>query len=143
MKNEAAAIEEFALAVGLLVRRIRTNAPRDLQEFSWTQKSVLSRLEKEGPATIADLARAESVTPQSMGIAVASLEEMGLLERKAHPTDGRQMMIGLSAKGAAMRKSIRDAKLLWLSQAIARLDKQEQATLFKTSQIIKRMAAEQ
>ncbi|HEX4383857.1 MAG TPA: MarR family transcriptional regulator, partial [Myxococcales bacterium] len=141
MKNGAAAIEEFALSIGLLVRRIRTNAPRELQEFSWTQKAVLTRLEKEGPATTADLARAESVTPQSMGIAVASLEEMGLLERKAHPTDGRQMLIGLSAKGAAMRKSIRDAKLLWLSQAIARLDKQEQATLFKTSQIIKRMAA--
>ena len=79
------------MALGLLVRRIRADAPPELQEFSWTQKAVLSRLEKHGPATAADLARAEGVKPQSMGTALGLLEKKGLVERKAHPTDGRQI----------------------------------------------------
>ena len=65
------AVEDFALALRLLVRRIRADAPPELREFSWTQKAVLSHLEKDGPATSADLARAEGVNPQSMSTALA------------------------------------------------------------------------
>jgi len=78
--------------------------------------------------------------PQSMGATIAALEEMGMVERKPHPTDGRQVNIELTAKGAAMRKSAKDAKQTWLAQAIAQLDKQEQATLFAAGEIIKRLA---
>jgi DNA-binding MarR family transcriptional regulator len=133
-------VEEFALAIGLIVRRIRAKAPAELREFSWTQKSVLSRLEREGPATSAALARAEGVTPQSMGTAVAVLEEMGLVERKAHPKDGRQMVIKLTAKGISLREHTKAAKETWLAQALEKLDKQELAILFKASEIMKRMA---
>lgn len=99
----------------------------------------MARLARDGPATTADLARAESMKPQSMGTTVASLEEMGMVERKPHPTDGRQMNIELTAKGAAVRKSVGDAKRTWLAQAIAELDEQERETLFKAGQIIKRL----
>lgn len=139
-KNSEAAVNDFVLAVGLLVRRIRADAPPEFQDFSWTQKAVLSRLEKDGPATTADLARAEGVKPQSMAAAIAFLEEKGLVERKAHPTDGRQFNIKLTAKGVAMRKSINQAKLMWLSQAMAKLSEHERATLFHAGEIIKRMA---
>ena len=47
---------------------------------------------------------------------------MGLVERKPHPTDGRQVNIELTAKGAAVRNSASDAKRTWLAQAIAQLD---------------------
>jgi DNA-binding MarR family transcriptional regulator len=134
------AVEDFALALRLLVRRIRADAPPELREFSWTQKAVLSRLEKDGPATSADLARAEGVKPQSMSTALALLEKMGLVERKPHPTDGRQINIKLTTKGIALRKNTKEATHGWLSQAIAKLDRREQTTLFKAGEIIKRMA---
>ena len=134
------AVEDFALALRLLVRRIRADRPPEFQEFSWTQQEVLRRLEKDGPATAADLARAEGVKPQSMGTALGLLEKMGLVERKAHPTDGRQINIKLTTKGIALRKNTKEATHGWLSQAIAKLDRQEQTTLFKAGQLIKRMA---
>lgn len=137
--HKETALEEFALAISLLVRRIRANAPSEFQEFSWTQKAVLKRLEEEGPATSADLARAEGVKPQSMGTAIATLEEMGLVERKAHPTDGRQMNIKITAKGMSLRKNTRDVKHAWLQTAMAKLDKNEQAVLLKAGEIIKKM----
>ena len=74
-----------------------------------------------------------------MGATIAALEERGLVERKPHPTDGRQMNIALTAKGAAVRKSSKDAKLTWLAQAIAGLDDKDRETLFAAGEIIKRL----
>ncbi len=139
-KNNEVAVEEFSMALGLLVRRMRAGTPPELQEFSWTQQAVLRRLEKNGPATSADLARAEGVRPQSMGSALGLLEKMGLVERKPHPTDGRQINMKLTARGITLRRNIKKATNAWLSRAIAELDRQEQITLFKAGELFKRMA---
>jgi DNA-binding MarR family transcriptional regulator len=134
---EIAAIE-FAQALGLLIRRIRAAAAQ--HELSLTEYAVLARLDKGGPATTAELARAESVRPQSMGATIMALEELGLVQRKPHPTDGRQVNIELTAKGLAVRNSRKDAKRTWLAQAIAQLKIEDQETLFKAGEIIKRLA---
>jgi DNA-binding MarR family transcriptional regulator len=133
-----AAVIEFARAVGLLVRRFRAAASS--QELSWTEAAVLKRLEQDGPATTADLARGEGVKPQSMGTIVATLAEAGLVERTPHPTDGRQVNIALTATGAALRKTDSDAKRTWLAQGIAELDRRERETLFQAGEIMKRLA---
>jgi len=101
-KHLEIAVIDLTQAIGLLVRRVRAAAAS--HELSLTEATVMARLAKDGPATTADLARAESMKPQSMGTTIAALEEMGLVERKPHPTDGRQVNIELTAKGAAVRK---------------------------------------
>src|ERR1700722_12415706 len=132
------AVIDLMQSIGLLVRRAR--AASGSNELSLTEAYVMGRLAKDGPATTAELARAEGMKPQSMGTTIAALEEMGMVERKPHPTDGRQVNIGLTAKGAAVRKSARDAKQTWLMQAISQLDESERETLFKVGEIIKRLA---
>ena len=62
-----------------------------------------------------------------------------MVERKPHPTDGRQVNIVLTAKGAALRSSTQLAKRTWLAQAIAQLDEAERETLFEAGEIIKRL----
>jgi DNA-binding MarR family transcriptional regulator len=132
------ALIEFTQAIGLLVRRVR--AASASHGLSMSQAFVLARLDKEGPATTADLARTEGVKPQSMGTTVASLEELGLVQRKPHPTDGRQVYIALTAKGVEMRKSIGDAKLAWLTRAVAQLDERERDILLAAGKIMERLA---
>ncbi len=132
------AVIDFTQAVGLLVRRVR--AATASHELSLTEAAVMARLAREGPATTADLARAEGMKPQSMGTTIAELEGMGMVERKPHPTDGRQVNIELTAKGAAVRKSTRDAKRAWLTHAVAQLNERERKTLFAAGEIIKRLA---
>ncbi len=85
-------------AIGLLVRRVRAAAAS--HELSLTESGVMARLAKHGPATAAELARAESIKPQSMAATIAALEERDLVERTPHPTDRRQMNVALTAKGA-------------------------------------------
>ena len=131
-------VAELTQAIGLLVRRVRAAAASE--ELSLTEAAVLGRLERDGPATTAELARAENMKPQSMGSTVASLEEQGLVERKPHPTDGRQQRLLLTAKGEAVRHRIRNAKRGWLGQAISQLDERDHETLFKAGTIIRRLA---
>jgi DNA-binding MarR family transcriptional regulator len=131
------AVTEFTLTIGTLIRRIRAAAAS--HELSLTESAVLGRLVKNGPATIADLARAESMKPQSMGTTVAALEEMGLVARKQHPTDGRQLNIEITAKGATVRASVRAAKHKWLADAIAQLEPGERETLFEAGEILRRL----
>ena len=132
------AVVDLMQSIGVLLRRVR--AASGSHELSLTEASVMGRLAKDGPATTADLARAEGMKPQSMGTTIAALEEMGMVERKPHPTDGRQVNIGLTAKGAAVRKSAKDAKQTWLMQAVSQLAESERETLFKAGEIIKRLA---
>ncbi len=139
-KDPAAAAAELAATLGLLIRRLKAAVPSDEQGLSWTQMAVLSRLSKDGPMTTADLARAEGMKPQSMGSVVTGLEELKLIERRAHPTDGRQMNLHTTARGEAIRKSAREARRTWLAQAIGRLDRADQATLLAAGEILQRLA---
>lgn len=133
-----AELQEFTQAIGLLMRRVR--AAGRTHELSLTESAVLARLDREGPQTTAELARAEGVKPQSMGATVGALERLGMLKRKPHATDGRQMLIGLTAKGVAVRKSVQEAKHTWLAQAVGKLEKGERETLFAAGEILKRLA---
>ena len=101
---------------------------------------MLKRLAQAGSATAAELARAVGVKPQSMGGTVAALQRRGLVRRQAHPTDGRQRVLGLSAQGAALQQSAGDAKRSWLAAAVARLSDSDQEALFAAASILKRLA---
>jgi DNA-binding MarR family transcriptional regulator len=50
------------------------------------------------------------------------------------------MLIELTPKGAQLRKKNREAKQMWLSEAIAALEPEERETLFKAAGIMKRLA---
>lgn len=136
-KSLDTATTDFAQAVALLVRRMRVAG--GTQDLSWSQAFVLKRLATQGPATIAELAREEGVKPQSMGATVAALAELGWVERKPHPTDGRQMNLELTPQGAAARTTAQHAKRAWLTQAIAQLTAQEQDALFAAGEIMRRL----
>ena len=77
--------------------------------------------------------------PQSMSAAVAALEERGLIERKPHPSDGRQMNVALTDRGAAVRRSTKDLKRAWLAQATAGLEDEERLLLARAGEILKRL----
>ena len=130
-------VGDFAQTIGRVVRHMRAAAAQ--HELSLTELAVLARLGTEGPATTAELARAEGMRPQSMSAAVAALEERGFVERKPHPSDGRQVNIALTDKGAAVRSSAKDLKRAWLAQATSRLQDEDRQILARAGDILKRL----
>jgi DNA-binding MarR family transcriptional regulator len=132
------AVTELSLAIGKLVRRLRAEA--NPGELTLSQLTTLARLEKTGAMTTADLARAEHIKPQSMGTTLADLEQEGLVLRRAHPTDGRQVLFALTEAGAEARRQRSLAKREWLLAAMAQLDPDQRQTLIAAAALIKRLA---
>ena len=132
------AVTELSLAIGQLMRRLRAEV--NPGELTWSQLATLARLERVGAMTTADLARSEHVKPQSMGTTLADLEQAKLVQRKPHPTDGRQILFELTIHGTEARRQRTIAKREWLLAAMTRLDPAEQRTLVVAAALIKRLA---
>ncbi|WP_344568370.1 MarR family transcriptional regulator [Streptomyces axinellae] len=132
---------EVSAAVAALSRQLRAASPAGA--FTPTQRSALGRIYHWGPTTIAALARAELVRPQSMRITVGALEEQGVLTRSPHPTDGRQVVFSLTDEGRRTLEAVLRAKRGWLADAIAtRLDADEQRRLSEAAALLRRLVAE-
>jgi DNA-binding MarR family transcriptional regulator len=130
---------DLRLSLSKLLRRLREQAgPNDL---TTAQKSVLLRLDRDGPATVSALARAESVRPQSMRVTVAALEQMKAIHGKPDPNDGRQTLVDLTPGFRKALNANRAAKEDWLSQAIAaQLSPEEQRVLAAAVPLLQRLA---
>src|ERR1700761_8509484 len=107
---------ELRVAIGKLIRRAREQAHAG--DFTHAQKSVLLRLERDGPATVSMLARAEGVRPQSMRITVSALEAAGAVHGKPDPKDGRQTFLSLTPSFLKLLKTGRAAREDWLFRAL-------------------------
>ncbi|MDT0410299.1 MULTISPECIES: MarR family winged helix-turn-helix transcriptional regulator [Streptomyces] len=114
--DSARLADELTSVAGLLMRRLRTQSARSL--LSPTQRSALSRLDREGPMTTAALARAEHVRPQSMRATLGYLHEQGLVARAPDPEDGRQSVVSVAERGRTVLAEVRAAKRTWLTHAL-------------------------
>lgn len=128
---------DLMLAVSQLIRKLRSEA--NPHELNLSQMGALARLEQHGAATTADLARMEAMKPQSMKAILGSLEEDGLVERRPHPTDGRQILFVLTAAGTEERQRRSAAKREWLNAALATLEPEEMKMLKAAIPLIRRL----
>ena len=130
---------ELRIVLGQLSRRLREQASTG--DFTHSQSGVLLRLEREGPATMSALARAEGIRPQSMAAIVASLEAGGYIAGEPDPTDGRKTVLSLTDLTREQVSAGRLAKEDWLFSAIdAQLDPAEQQTLTDAVALLQRLA---
>jgi DNA-binding MarR family transcriptional regulator len=132
---------ELRAALGKLKRKLRDQGGRN--DLTPSQVAVLLRLEKDGPAAVSTLARAEGMRPQSMSAIVAALLEARLVGGSPDPRDGRQTLISLSRKCERFLKQGRAARQDWLTTAIQKkLTVQEQEKLAAAVAMLARLAEE-
>ena len=106
--DDERAAADLRVALGRIVRRLR-QAHRP-GELTLSEVSVLSRLDRDGPATPGALAAGERVRPQAMGATLAALEQRGLVARMPDPDDGRRVSMSADRRGpaAAARPALGD-----------------------------------
>lgn len=75
------------------------------------------------------LAIHERVRPPSMTRVIASLADMGFVDRAPHPIDGRQVLVSVSESGAELVKAARRARQEWLAERLATLNRSERDIL--------------
>lgn len=129
---------QLRVLVGRLRRRLRDEAQPD--GYHWSQLSILGQLDRDGPATVSSLARAEGMRPQSMGAIVATLQARGLVYGVPHPTDGRQTLLTITDACRELIRSNRAAREDWLSRTITlNLDTDEQRELARGLELLQRL----
>ncbi len=118
---------ELRVFVSRMMRRLREVATST--DLSPSQTSILSRLLKDGPASVSDLARAEGVRPQSLGATVALLDGLGFVTGQPDPHDGRRTILSLTDEARATFLANRTAKTDWLASRIDRTLSPAEVTL--------------
>jgi DNA-binding MarR family transcriptional regulator len=126
---------DLRVAVGQLVRRLRAE-----NLFPLTQTWALGRLDREGPASVSDLAQAMRVRPQSMAQTVGDLEAEGLVERNPDPDDRRRALVSLTEAGQARIHADRAAREGWLVKALEALPDEDREAIARSVEILARLA---
>ena len=130
---------DLRLAVMRFSRRLRTQ--RVDTTVTLTHLAALSTLKRHGPMSPGELAAHERVQPPSMTRVVVALEGMGLVSRTPHPTDGRQVVIGLTPAAEEMLGEEARAREVWLSSGLQQLSDEERSVLREAAVIMDKLAA--
>jgi DNA-binding MarR family transcriptional regulator len=125
------------LAVVRLNRRMRSQGAN--RAVPSTLISALDTLRRYGALTPSRLAEYERIAPPTMTKIVAELEDAGLISRRAHPTDRRRAILGITESGAEMLAGEASAKEHWLARRLAVLAPDERATLTEAIGILDRL----
>lgn len=136
--SEAAA--QLRATLGVLYRRLRQT--RIAGDLTLPESSALSRLDHHGPTTAAQLAKIEQISPQSIGATLTRLEARELVQRRSDPTDGRRVILSLTAAGRETVHSKRTVRTEQLTAALAKLTAQDRAQILAALPALERVAAE-
>lgn len=136
--QSAALAGELRVALGVASRRVR--ARRGAADLPDPQFNVLVALIRDGPMSPGALAEREHVQPPSMTRTLNALTALGLVDRASHPSDGRQVVVSLSAAGAAEVRETRRRRDAWLAERLDGFTEQERATLAEACVLLRRVA---
>jgi DNA-binding MarR family transcriptional regulator len=137
--DSAEQVRDLRVGVMRLARRLRLE--RDDSDLTFTQLAALATLERLGDTTIGELAAAENVKPPSMTRTINTLVDMELVTRRPHESDGRQVIVGLTAAAVQVLTRDRNRRTAWLaSHVIDELDDAERDVLFAAAPLLDRLA---
>jgi len=125
--------EGRALAAGIaagmerLVRLFRAINTAD--GLSLTAAATLATLDRSGPCRLTSLAIGEGVTQPAMTQLIARLQEAGLADRSADPSDGRVVQVGITDAGRALLARRRAVRAERLTLILDRLNPADRAAL--------------
>jgi DNA-binding MarR family transcriptional regulator len=137
--DTAALAHDLRLAVMRFSRRLRNQ--RVDTSVTLTHLAALSTLKRHGPMSPGELAQHERVQPPSMTRVVVALEGMGLVTRTPHPTDGRQVIIGLTDAAEQLLNAEAQAREAWLAGRLQELSAEDRAVLREAALIMDKLAS--
>jgi DNA-binding MarR family transcriptional regulator len=124
------------LAIARMARRLRQEAGDDL---SPSTMAALATIENHGPLTPSELAELERIKRPTATRVLNRLEEDGLIERAADPSDGRSALICVTKDGSALLKKLRSRKNAYLARRLRELPDEDVAALERAAEVLERL----
>ena len=127
-------------ALSAVMRPLRVRSGDDKTTGS-ARLAALSHLYRLGEMTPSQLARHEGVRLQTLTRLLAEMEAADLIERTAHPEDGRQSVLSLTAAGASLLTAEARRREAALAEVLQkRLTADERAQLLAACVLLDRVA---
>ncbi len=139
VRTNAGLATELRFAVTRLRRRLARERHPD-NDLSVSAMAVLWALRRGGDLTVGALAGLERVQPPSMTRTVTTLADAGMVERRAHPSDGRQVVVRLTDAGRALVEADAARRDRWLSLRLEELSVEERDVLRRAAPVLQRLA---
>jgi DNA-binding MarR family transcriptional regulator len=114
VNDVAAALQ---MSIGLCIRQLRQMPAEG--DLSLPEASVLKRLDRSGPSSVTELAKAEQISVQSMGTTLGALEARGLVQRHPHPSDGRRSVLSITKSGTRVLSDKHNGRAEQLAKALS------------------------
>lgn len=140
LRSDAGLASSLRMNVMRLARRLRVERRAD--DLTLSQLAVLGSLDRGGALTAGQLAAIENVKPPSMTRIVDKLEELGLVTRRPHHIDRRQVVVELTPSALAVIEDDRRRRDAWLAQRLGALDPAERELLRRVAPLLQRLAQE-
>jgi DNA-binding MarR family transcriptional regulator len=117
-----------------LLRRLRRVGPEQEPPFETVgitsaQLALLEWVASHPACSLQELAAGLELTPPTVSVGVRRLEDVGLVERRPDPEDGRAWQLDLTAAGAALWERVRRYRREKTRRLLAGLAPEEQQTL--------------
>src|ERR1700704_6005236 len=94
-RDETELATRFRFALLPLIRQLR----QQNVDLTASQASALATINRDGPLTVGDLAKAEHVSSPMITKIAKGLEEEGLVTRTVDPTDKRVTQLAITKEG--------------------------------------------
>ncbi|MEV1026089.1 MarR family transcriptional regulator [Streptomyces sp. NPDC050264] len=125
--SDRLANSEVCSLVNALAQAIDRHTRQVSDAVGLTSAQAIALRELPEPRTLRELARRMHCEASNATFVADRLEALGLLERRAHPTDRRAKLLHLTPAGASLRKQV--VKRLGTDSPVGRLSDDEQTTL--------------
>ena len=136
-RTDSGLASALAVSVARLSRRLRQERDSDLTA---TQLSALGSIRRHGSLTIGALAAFERVQPPSMTRTVSCLLDRGMVTRTASPTDGRQVVVSVSAEGLELLDAERRRRDAWLAKRLREMSPADRDLLRRAAPLLEGLA---
>jgi DNA-binding MarR family transcriptional regulator len=138
-RTDAGLASELRTSVMRLRRRLA--GERDPgNDLSIASMAVLGSLFRHGDLTVGELAALERVQPPSMTRKVNGLEDGGYVARRAHESDGRVVVVGLTDRGRQRVLDDRRRRDEWLARQLRDLTPEERDVLRAAAPILQSLS---
>ena len=128
------------LAIARIARRLRQEAG---DELTPSMMAALATIETRGPLTPSELALFERIQRPTATRVLRRLEDDGLIERAADPSDGRSALVAVTKDGAALLKKLRSRKNAYLARRLRELPDEDVETLDRATAVLERLLDEE
>ena len=112
----------------------------EVADLTGPQLTILSRLDKHGPARVSEIAASEGIQMPTASNAIHHLDERNMVRRERDPDDRRGIFVSITEFGRATVRRVGEQRTRQLAEMLSVLNEEELRVCAKMVPVIHKLA---